>query len=163
MLVKQTIKEKQSSMQPKKTKSLKVLQKGFLRIPRYIIALILNPDPQMAGLGKVYLYLLSKAFFRNRTITHNKKVFTCQRGEFVDSQHRVSRELGMSRPVFERYLRLLLQQELIDIEVEKRGTLFRIRDYQRLCGDLPSDKMEEELDQSFFEAERSFGGRCLFQ
>ena len=33
MLVKQTIKEKQSSMQPKKTKSLKVLQKGFLRIP----------------------------------------------------------------------------------------------------------------------------------
>ena len=55
------------------------------------------------------------------------------------------------------------QQELIDIEVEKRGTLFRIRDYQRLCGDLPSDKMEEELDQSFFEAERSFGGRCLFQ
>ena len=156
MLIKQTIKEKQSSMQPKKTKSLKVLQKGFLRIPRYIIALILNPDPQMAGLGKVYLYLLSKAFFRNRTITHNKKVFTCQRGEFVDSQHRVSR-------VFERYLRLLLQQELIDIEVEKRGTLFRIRDYQRLCGDLPSDKMEEELDQSFFEAERSFGGRCLFQ
>ena len=55
MLIKQTIKEKQSSMQPKKTKSLKVLQKGFLRIPRYIIALILNPDPQMAGLGKVYL------------------------------------------------------------------------------------------------------------
>ena len=146
MLIKQTIKEKQRSMQPKKTKSLKVLQKGFLRIPRYIIALI-----------------LSKAFFRNRTITHNKKVFTCQRGEFVDSQHRVSRELGMSRPVFERYLRLLLQQELIDIEVEKRGTLFRIRDYQRLCGDLPSDKMEEDLDQSFFEAERSFGGRCLFQ
>ena len=149
MLIKQTIKEKQSSMQPKKTKSLKVLQKGFLRIPRYIIALILNPDPQMAGLGKVYLYLLSKAFFRNRTITHNKKVFTCQRGEFVDSQHRVSRELGMSRPVFERYLRLLLQQELIDIEVEKRGTLFRIRDYQRLCGDLPSDKMEVFRGRAF--------------
>lgn len=150
-------------MEPRTTKQLRVQQKGFLRIPRNIIALILSSDPETAGLGKVYLYLMTKAYFRSRTITYNKKVFTCQRGEFVDSQHRVSRELGMSRPVFERYLRLLLQQELIDIEVEKRGTLFRIRDYQRLCGDLPSDKMEEELDQSFFEAERSFGGRCLFQ
>ena len=150
-------------MQPRTTKQLRVQQKGFLRIPRNIIALILSSDPETAGLGKVYLYLMTKAYFRSRTITYNKKVYTCQRGEFIISQHQVSRELDMSRTVLERYLRILLELELIDIEVEKRGTLFRIRDYQRFCTDLPSDKPEEEPDQSFFEAERSMGGRCFFQ
>lgn len=157
------IKRKHNCMQPERAKSQKALQKGFIRIPRNMIALILDPDPGIAGLGKVHLYLVAKAYFRTRTITYNKQIVTCQRGEFIDSRHRVARELGMSRSVLERYLRMLQEQGLIDMQVEKRGTLFRICDYQRFCGDTTSDKMEEEQDQSFFEAERSLGGRCIFQ
>lgn len=134
---------------------------GFIKLPRKFIPLLLSQDEELASMGKLFLLLLGRASYKNRTVIYMGQRYVCKRGNVIDSKVIIAKTLHIGRKRLDRLLNGLQQLKWIEVKTYNRVTIFTILDFDFFSGSTEEEK-QNDAQGSFFEAERSLGGRCLY-
>lgn len=135
---------------------------GFIKLPHKFIPLLLSQDEEIACMGKLFLLLLGRASYKNRNVIYMGQRHQCKRGDVIESKVAIAKTLHITRKRLDRLLKGLQQLKWIELKTQYRVTVFTILDFDSFSGSTESEKQDDSLN-SFFEAERSMGGRCFFQ
>lgn len=116
-------------MKQSKIKSLKILSKGFLKVPNDVLEDIYSNNVITRLCGKLYLCLLYHAYFADGMITIGKLCVPCKRGEWVTTYRTIEEKTGISISCISMLLDILVNKGLITVRRFSRFTVITIVRY----------------------------------
>lgn len=116
-------------MKQSKLKSLKLLSKGFMKVPNYILEDIYSDNAVRRLRGKLFLCLLYHAYFADGIIRVSRLCIPCQRGEWVTTYRTIEEKTGIARSCVKSLLEQLTNDELITTRRFSRFTVITIIRY----------------------------------
>ena len=125
-------------MKQSKIKSLKMLSKGFQKVPNDVLESIYSDNVIRRLCGKLYLCLLYHTSFADGMITVGKLCIPCKRGEWVTTYRTIEEKTGISLSCISSLLDILVNDGLISVRRFKRFTVITIIRYDDLTSPPPA-------------------------
>lgn len=120
---------KNINMKQSKLKSLKLLSRGFLKVPNDILEEIYSENAVARLHGKLFLCLLYHAYFADGMIKVGTLCIPCKRGEWVTTYRTIEEKTSISRGCVKTLLELLTNDGLITVRRFSRFTVITIVRY----------------------------------
>lgn len=119
-------------MKQSKMKAIKLLSRGYLKVPNDVLENIYSDNTIARLCGKLYLCLLYHAYFSDGMITVGKLCIPCKRGEWVTTYRRIEEKTGISISCVSALLDILVNDDLITVKRFVRFTVITINRYDEL-------------------------------
>lgn len=119
-------------MKQSKLKSLKLLSRGFLKVPNDILEEIYSDNAVARLHGKLFLCLLYHAYFADGMIKVGRLCIPCKRGEWVTTYRTIEEKTGIARSCVKTLLELLTNDGLITTRCFSRFTAITIVRYDEM-------------------------------
>lgn len=141
-----------------------LLGKAFVRLPRKILNMSMGSVRKDRDLAKLYIALVTKAFYISGSVSLGRYRHICRRGEFIGTYDELAILTRISRGSIGYYLRLLAEDRLIVINAVTGGTRIGICGYDYFSGyEMETDKQQQAARPAHVLAdiEQAMGGRCM--
>lgn len=147
-------------------KAADLLGKAFIRMPRKVLNMAIQPVKKERRFAVLYITLITRAFFTDGVATLGNHKYICRRGEYVGTYLELSKFTGISIGSIGYYLRLLELDHLIVMNTMTGGSRIGICNYEYFSG-RETEKNDEYPDagrkafKSMSAAESEIGGRSM--
>jgi hypothetical protein len=124
-----------------------ILTKGYIRVPRAILADLFCKDEKKHQEANLYLFLLSSTFYKKGDVHKLDKEMVCQRGQFICSQSELEEVFELSRRQVRLLLSTLVQRNLIEVEVKNHISHISIVHYDSIAGTPSKPTVQKKAEQ----------------